>query len=81
MSKVILQKLEQLEQELSSLKDSLLSKQGSRARENLASLEEASETQQQLKVEQHKNQKVNDILHKNILKLQKVIEKEEKSDA
>ena len=81
MSKTILEKLDILGQELDVLEKSLLEKRSNTSNQSQESSSENNALRKSLKSEQVKNKKAEDIISRNILKLERVIEKEEKNNA
>ena len=81
MSKTILEKLDILGQELDVLEKNLVEKRSNTSNKSQESNSENEVLRKSLKAEQVKNKKAEDIISRNILKLERVIEKEEKNNA
>lgn len=81
MSKKILDRLEELSQELAVLEKRIIEKRSNSSTQTQLFSDETEILRRELKTEQNKNKKVSDILSKNIMKLERIIEKEEKNNA
>jgi len=81
MSKAILDRLETLSQELTVLERRVVEKRSNTSNQSLLFSEESETLKQELKKEQTKRKRVSDILSRNIMKIERIIEREEKNNA